>query len=79
MKKYLTIALVSLVGVSNAQKVTVTDTLRMDLKVKPNQYGLDKELDNLKSNGWRLLTADRAGDIYIWKFEKTLTHRKRED
>lgn len=84
MKKLITLlSIVLTVNTCMAQRVKVTDTLKLQLKTVPNQYNIKSEIDYLYDEGWRLLSADRVTDngkeMYIWKFEKILTYRRKED
>jgi len=84
MKKFLTILiLLATIGVSNAQKTKVTDTLMLSVITKSNQLRFEDEIYLLRDIGWSLRSADKdtlnGKEIYIWKFYKKLSYRKRKD
>jgi len=84
MKKLLILVVLSIfANVSMAQKITVVDTVKMELTGVANQPTIHKIVMDYKSDGWRIISAERVivnnQELYVWKLETYVSRKIRKN
>lgn len=82
MKKILTfLSVVAICKVGFSQKVTVSDTIKMQLTGPANYKPLHKMIKYYMDGGWQIQSAEtnEKSNTYVWKLQKVIVSKRKQD